>query len=54
MSSQFQYETNMMSGCGKKGSGKISQRPAFSRKSLEHDDTLIRSEDHLGEFKVPI
>ena len=30
------------------------QRSAFGGKSLECDGMLIRSEDHLGEFTVPI
>ena len=36
------------------GNESANQRPAFSRKSLECDGTLIRSEDCSGEATVPI
>ena len=53
--SQFQYESNMMSGCRDKASKELTnQRPAFGRKSLDHDGMLIRSEGHLSEFTVAI
>ena len=35
------------------GNLSTNQRPAFGRKSLECDGTLIRSEGHLGELTVP-
>ena len=36
------------------GNESTNQRPAFGRKSLECDSTLIRSGGHLGKFTVPI
>ena len=36
------------------GNLSTNQRPAFSRKSLEHDGMLIMSEGHLDELTVPI
>ena len=55
MSLEYQYERNMMSGCGDMAGKELNnQKPAFSRNSLQHDDTLIRSEGHLGEVRVPI
>ena len=36
------------------GNLSTNQRPAFGRKSLECDGTLITSEGPLGELTVPI
>ena len=55
MSSQFQYEGNMMSiGRDNSLNELTNQRPVFDGKSLEHDGMVFRSEGYLGEFTVPI
>ena len=36
------------------GNESANQKMAFDRKSLEYDCMLIRSEGHLGGFKISI